>query len=96
MSEYLTEVNGLASLREIELAIEGEEAIGSEFLHAGISFYRGNITNLVAFNDLPPGQHPASRITLALQGEQPPGEKKTVWAGVLLVAGTNRAVVAYR
>lgn len=96
MSEYITEVNGSASLDEIERAIAGEEVAGAEFLRAGISFHDDNITNLVTFNDLPPGHRPASRLTLVLQGSTPPDKKKTVWAGVLLVAGTNRAVVAYR
>lgn len=96
MNEYITEINGMASLNEIELAIAGEEATGSEFMRASISFHDGNITNLITFNDLPPGQHPSSRLILAKQTDTIPTGKKPVWAGVLLVTGTNIAVIAYR
>lgn len=96
MSEYIAEVAGSASLIDIELAIAGEEATGSEFLRANIAFHAGNITNLITFNDLPPGQHPTSRLTLVIQGNAQPAGKKTIWGGVLIVGGNNRAVVAYR
>jgi len=96
MSEYITEINGANSLKNIELAIAGEEATGAEFLRASISFHGGAITNLITFNDLPAGKRPASRLVLVTQGEAAPAGKTNLWAGVLLVAGTNTAVIAYR
>ena len=96
MSEYITEVSGTNSLENIQLAIAGEEATGAEFIYSRISLHEGTITNLVTFKDLPPGERPSSRLRFIKQGEVPPDGKTSVWEGVMLVAGTNEALVAYR
>ncbi len=96
MAEYIVEVEGTNSLNDIELAIQGEEATGAEFARSGISYHEHAITNLVTFNDLPPGQRPKTRLKLVKQGDPAPQGLTFVWAGVMLVAGSNQAVAAYR
>lgn len=96
MSEYIAEIKGNNSLKNIEMAIAGEEATGAEFLRSRISPHSGADTNLATFNNLPPGQRPTSRLILVKQGDTTPTGKTTVWAGVMLVSGTNTAVIAYR
>lgn len=96
MSEYLTEIKGDNSLANIELAISGEEATGAKFLRSSISFHAGVITNLVTFDDLPPGQRPTKPLILVKQGDTLPAGTAAIWGGVMLVAGTNMAVVAAR
>lgn len=96
MAEYIVEVEGAHSLNDIELAIQGEEATGAEFTKSSISYHEQAITNLVTFNDLPPGQRPKTRLKLVKQGDPAPLGLTSVWAGVMLVAGANQAVAAYR
>ncbi len=96
MDEYIVEIDGGISLTEIENAIQGEEAIGAEFLRSGISYHENAITNLATFNDLPPGQRPQKDVVLVKQGDPAPSGKKNIWAGVMLVSGSNMAVSAYR
>ena len=96
MSNYITEIKGDNSLANITLAIAGEEATGAKFVESSISFHAGAVTNLVTFEDLPPGQRPKTPLVLAQQGAPAPPGNSTVWAGVMLVSGTNMAVVASR
>jgi hypothetical protein len=96
MAEYIVEIEGSNSLQNIEQAIAGEEATGAEFLRSNISYHEHAITNLVTFNDLPPGQRPQTPLVLVKQGDAPPSGKVSIWAGVMLVSGTNTAVDAYR
>ena len=95
MAEYIVEIEGSNSLQDIELAIAGEEATGSEFLRSSISYHGHTITNLVTFNDLPPGQRPRIHPVLIKQGDPPPSGKTSIWAGVMVVSGSNMAVAAY-
>jgi hypothetical protein len=96
MAEYIVEVQGTNSLKNIELAIQGEEATGAEFLRSSISYHDNAITNLVTFNDLPPGKRPKTRLKLVKHGDPAPEGQVSIWAGVMLVSGTNQAVTAYR
>jgi hypothetical protein len=96
MAEYIVEVEGSNSLQNIELAIAGEEATGAEFLRSSISYHEHVITNLVTFNDLPPGQRPQTRLALVKPGDPSPSGKTSIWAGVMLVSGSNMEVGAYR
>lgn len=96
MSNYITDVKGDNSLANIALAIAGEEATGAKFVESSISFHAGAVTNLITFEDLPPGQRPKKPLVLVKQGEPAPTGNSTVWAGVMLVSGTNMAVVASR
>lgn len=96
MSEYIVEIEGSNSLSDIEQAIQGEEATGAEFLRSSVSYHEHAITNLVTFNDMLPGQRPQTHITLVKQGDAAPGGKKSIWAGVMLVSGSNMAVSTYR
>ena len=96
MAEYIVEVDGTNSLKEIELAIQGEEATGADFLRSSISYHEHVITNLVTFNNLPPGQRPKMRLKLGKQGDPVPEGQMSIWGGVMLVSGTNQAVAAYR
>ena len=96
MSNYMVEIKGDNSLPNIELAIAGEEATGAKFLHSNISFHAGAVTNLVTFEDLPAGQRPKKPLLLAKHGEPVPDGCSTVWAGVMLVSGSNLAVIAAR
>ncbi len=96
MSNYMVEIKGGNSLPNIELAIAGEEASGAKFLHSTISFHGGAVTNLVTFEDLPPGQRPSRPLLLAKHDAPLPAGNATVWAGVMLVSGSNLAVIASR
>ena len=96
MAEYIVEVAPNLSLPQVELAIQGEEATGAEFLRASISFHENAITNLVTFNDLPPGQRPNPLVVFVKHGVAAPSGKASIWAGVVVVAGSNQAIVAYR
>lgn len=96
MSDYIVEVQGSNSLHQIELAIAGEEATGSEFRRSNLSFHDGRVTNLLTFKDLPPGQRPHTPIVLVRHGDPVPSNKLSVWGGVMLVSGSNVAVSAFR
>lgn len=96
MAEYIVEVEGSNSLKDVELAIAGEESTGAEFVRSSISYHAHVITNLVTFNDLPPGQRPPVHPVFIKQDDPVPAGKQPVWAGVMLVSGSNVAVVAYR
>ena len=61
MADYNVEIDGSNTLQQIELAIQGEEATGSEFLRSSVSYHENVIANLATFNDLPPGLIRSSR-----------------------------------
>ncbi|MEV3821286.1 hypothetical protein [Aeromonas dhakensis] len=96
MSQYLVEIDGASSMAQIELAISGEEVTSAKFVKASVSFHDGRITNIVTFEELPAGTRPSSPLVLIKDGDQPPTGKVIVWAGVMLVGGTNTAVKAAR
>ncbi|MBR7779532.1 hypothetical protein [Undibacterium rugosum] len=96
MSTYIVEVDPQLTLDDISLAIAGEEATGAEFQRVALSFHENRITNLVTFNDLPPGKRPTPQILFLAEKAAAPAGKKLLWAGVMLVSGTNTAVKAYR
>ncbi len=96
MTEYTAEIDGNNTLNQIELAIAGEEAAGAEFVNNNIAFHGNEITNLVTFRDLPPGERPRNQIDLEKHGEPAPAGKTSIWEGVFLVSGSNEVIVAYR
>ena len=96
MSEYIVEIAGNLNLAQITLAIDGEEATGSEFIKSSLSYHENKITNLATFKDLPIGHVPAQQVVLVKHGDPTPGGKKAIWAGVMLVSGNNMATTACR
>lgn len=96
MSEYIVNIPGAYSLDQIQLAIQGEEASGAEFLKISLSYYENVITNLATFNDLAPGERPQKDLALITSGTDQPAGTNIVWAGVMLVSSSNMAVTAYR
>lgn len=96
MSTYIVDIDGNANLQSINSAIVREEAIGAEFLRSSLSSHEGRITNLAIFNDLPAGTRPTKDIELHAQSDPAPTGKASAWSGVMLVSGTNMAIVAYR
>ncbi|MFZ4530031.1 MAG: hypothetical protein ACOYNW_16135 [Undibacterium curvum] len=96
MFTYITEVDPRLSLTKITYAIAGEEAAGAEFQRVALSFHENRITNLVTFKDLEPGKRPTSQIVFLAENDDAPAGKQLLWAGVMLVNGTNTAVKAYR
>ena len=95
MREYTVEIEGKYDLAQINLQISGEEAGGSEFLSSTISYHEGRVTNLAKFRELPAGTRPAQLTLIEHGGTQPQGTG-LIWSGVMLVAGTNTVVSAYR
>ena len=96
MSTYVLDIDGTRSLSEINGAIVREEATGAEFMQCSLGFHNNRITNLATMKDLPPGTRPSKDIELCLHSEPVPQGKSSIWAGVMLVSGSNAAVVAYR
>lgn len=95
MSDYKVEIEGKHDLQEINNQIAGEEAGASEFKSSQM-LPRNNVpTNVVTFTELPAGTVPKPLKIVKQNDPQPPGTKN-VWSGVMIVAGTNTAVVAYR
>src|SRR5262245_8941664 len=95
MSDYLVDIDGANNLAQINLQISGEEAGASEFQSSSILFHDGRITNIAKFRELPAGTRP-KQLTLVVQGTAQPAGTKLVWSGVMVVSGTNQAVIAYR
>jgi hypothetical protein len=96
MSTYIVEIAGDNSLSDFELMVAAEEAVGALFLKSSISFHENAITNLVTFEDMPPGQHPAKRLKFFV-GKAPGSDNATpAWAGVILCDNKNTPVSAYR
>jgi hypothetical protein len=85
MSNYFVELPGALSLEDQSKAIEGEEALGTQFVNAHIWVNSSNeVTNLAAFKELdeapdPPLGKPKLAKTLSGTPE---------WAGPLIVQGT--------
>ena len=95
MSDYDVEIEGRNDLDEINLQIAGEEAGASEFKSSRVSVRNTRATNIATFRELPPGTVPKP-LKVVKQGDpQPPGTNQ-VWSGVMVVTGTNTAVVAFR
>ncbi len=94
MEEMLRSISGDDSLNDIEQAIAGAEATGMELLRYRIS--DDEITNIITFNDLPPGERPEKRLLLVPQGNPVPSGTTIVYDGVLLVSGNETGVSAYR
>jgi hypothetical protein len=95
MAEYLVEIEGKNDLPAMNLQILGEEAGAAEFIRSSIAAYNNQITNLAMFRELQPGTLPKA-LTLIKQGDAQSAGTRQVWAGVMVVAGANMAVIAYR
>lgn len=95
MSEYNVEIEGKFNLDEINLQIAGEEAGASEFVKSQVSVNNNRVTNVVTFKELDAGTVPHPLKVVKQNEPQPPGTKR-VWNGVMVISGTNTAVVAYR
>jgi len=95
MSEYKVEIEGKHSLAEINLQIAGEEAGASEFIESKVSAKNNQLTNEVSFKELDAGTVPPE-LKVVKQNDPPPSGTKKVWDGVMVVSGTNTAVIAYR
>lgn len=95
MSEYTVEIEGKWNLQEITELISDEELSPVEFVSSSISFQEGRITNIATFKKLKRGTF-ANKLTLVKHGEAQPDGTVEVWSGVMIVAGTNEAVSAYR
>jgi hypothetical protein len=96
MSKYKTEIDPNNSLQNIQLAIQGEEATGAEFISSNIEINNSINTNVAVFNDLPPGARPYSKLILLNSGAASPLGKKLVWSGVMIVSGSKQLISAYR
>jgi hypothetical protein len=95
MSEVRGEIDGNLTLEEIDAAVDNIEAGGAEFLRSTVEPVNNTATNVVVLNRLPPGKRP-KEFTLTRQGAAAPPNTTQIWSGVMLVAGTMTAVVAYR
>lgn len=91
MSQYLVEIDPSLSLADVTNRVRFEEASSAKFIKCEIGFHGGRVTNLVTFEDLPRGQVPADIVFAS--GAAPAG---ALWAGVMVVGGTNTAVFARR
>ena len=96
MDNYDTEIDGTKSLENIVQIVVREEATGAEFQQSSVSFRHGKMTNLATFKNLPAGTRPSKDIVFVQEGSATPAGKQLLWAGVLLVSGSNLAVSAYR
>jgi hypothetical protein len=95
MPEVRFEIEGTLTLEEIDGAVDNVEAGGGEFLRSSVEPRNNTPTNIAVFNRLPPGERP-KEFTLTRQGAPAPAGARKIWDGVMLVAGTMTAVVAYR
>jgi hypothetical protein len=95
MCEYLKKIDGKYDLEQIELQIAGEEAGASEFVSSVISLDETPVMNIVAFKALSGGIVP-KKLTLVIDGDDPPDDAEEVWSGPMIVEGTNEYVYAYR
>jgi hypothetical protein len=94
MSTYLVEIDPASTLAEVTNAVRFEEAGSAKFLKSDISYHNGRVTNLATFDTLPFGQIPAD-ITFAATKVAAAGQA-VVWAGVMVISGTNTAVSSFR
>ena len=95
MSDYPVEIEGHYDLALINLQIAGEEAGASEFRDSKVGVRNNGATNIATFRTLPPGTVLKPLTIVEQGGPQPPGTDQT-WSGVMVVKGTNTAVVGYR
>jgi len=95
MADEDIEIQGHHDLNQINIQIAGEEAGAREFVSSKVSVRNNVPTNIVTFRDFPVGTFPKPLKIVKQNDPQPQGTKK-VWSGVMVVAGTNTAVVAYR
>ena len=92
MATYFVELPGSLKLSELAKAIEGEEALGTQFVGSRLWMNAANkLSNLAEFRELdappnPPLKTPKLTKTLA------PGDKPE-WAGAMIVDGTDEHVV---
>ncbi len=93
MSKYLMVFDGSHDLAWIENAIQGEEALATEFLGCQLSPIDGKITNVATFNEI---KHVPADIKVQVHGPVLPAGKNPVWSGVMLVSGSNTTVDVYR
>jgi hypothetical protein len=95
MGEYKVEIEGKHDLAQINLQIAGEEAGASEFIQSQLTTKNNQLTNEVSFKELGAGTVPPA-LKVVKQNDPPPAGTKKVWEGVMVVSGTNTAVIAYR
>lgn len=95
MSSYIIELDPTSTIDQITNAVRFEEAGSAKFIKSEISFYNNRATNLAVFEALQPGLVLPS-ITFVRAGTPIPAGAQQVWAGVMIVDGTNAAVCAYR
>jgi hypothetical protein len=93
MSVYHMTMDGADTLAALQNAIRGEEALAARFIKSQLSAVDGNITNLATFEEV--GAIPAT-VKLLKHGTAAPAGHKLIWAGVMLVAGSNTVVDLYR
>jgi hypothetical protein len=92
MGTYFVELPGTLTLAKLGKAIEGEEALGTQFLASRLWVNSGNaLTNLAEFQELdtepdPPLGTPTVKKQLAA-GDEP------IWAGPMVVQGTAEHTV---
>ena len=94
MAKYHATVEGSKTLKKIESAIAGEEALGAVFLKSQLTAVDGKITNLLTFEEV--DELPDPIQVLKHPSTQPDDATSLVWSGVMLVGGSNTLVDCYR
>lgn len=95
MAKYHVEVSGALSLKQIQNALNGEEALVNTFLGARMWVSaKGTLTNLVEFDelkDVPDPQPGLLKLSAsALDGLTP------IWTGPMVVVSSAKNVWIYR
>lgn len=93
MATSKASIAGDLKLDEIESAIQGEEALATEFVSSAIKQVDGAATNVATFKDI---DSVPKHIKLRLATTEAPSGHSVVWSGKMQVANAEKSVVVYR
>ena len=95
MKKYHREISGDLTLRRIQNAVNGEEALINSFIGSRLWVNGASkLTNLVEFEELE--DTPESQPNLMTLSASEVNGRAPVWVGIMVVEGTAKSIWIYR